>query len=125
MNRHDLTEANLLSTLALDYANSKRSEPPWYGFFGMILQDQMTPSRVEDKVATFFVPQLPITAEFEVEDDEDDIDSNNENSDQMVIMYRIKEACAYINVISLPVILVVRIHCFCGPHWLLGLIVLC
>ena len=49
---------------------------PWYGFFGIVLREYM--SRVEDNVATLFIPQLPIT----VEVDDIDIDDNDASGDR-------------------------------------------
>lgn len=49
---------------------------PWYGFFGIVLQEYT--SRVEDNVATLFIPQLPIT----VEVDDIDIDDNDASGDR-------------------------------------------
>ena len=75
MDRHNLSQADLLSIVSLNYARNELLEPPWYGFFGIILREYM--SRVEGNVATFFIPQLPIT----VEVDDIDIDDHDASGD--------------------------------------------
>ena len=62
--------------MSLKYARNEALEPPWYGFFGVVLREHM--SGVEDNVATLLIPQLPIT----VEVDDIDIDVNDVNGDR-------------------------------------------
>lgn len=79
---HNLSQSDLLSIVSLQYAKNEASEPPWYGFFGIILREYL--SRVEDKVATLFIPQLPITAGVDdIDIDEGDVrdDGNDEHHD--------------------------------------------
>lgn len=79
MDRYNLSQADLLSIVSLKYARNEALEPPWYGFFGIVLREYM--SRVEDKVATLFIPQLPITAE--VDDiDIDDADVSGDGAEE-------------------------------------------
>ena len=80
MDRHNLSQADLLSIVSLKYAKNEVLEPPWYGFFGIVLREHM--SRVEDNVATFFVPQLPITVEVdEIDIDDDDVSGDRDEED--------------------------------------------
>jgi hypothetical protein len=80
MDCHNLSQADLLSIVSLRYAKNEALEPPWYGFFGIILREYL--SRVEDKVATLFIPQLPITAEVDdVDIDEDDVSDDGDDED--------------------------------------------
>jgi len=76
MDRHNLSQADLLSIVSFKYARNEVLEPPWYGFFGIVLREYM--SRVEDKVATLFIPQLPITAEV---DDDNDVNGDGDEED--------------------------------------------
>lgn len=77
MDPHNLSQADILSIVSLKYARNEVLEPPWYGFFGIVLRGHM--SGVEDNVATPFILQLPIT----VEDDDINIDDDNVSGDGM------------------------------------------
>jgi hypothetical protein len=80
MDCHNLSQADLLSIVSLRYAKNEALEPPWYGFFGIILREYL--SRVEDKVATLFIPQLPITADVDdIDIDEDDVSDDGDDED--------------------------------------------
>ena len=80
MNPHNLSQADLLSIVSLKYAGNEVLEPPWYGFYGIILREHM--SRVEDNVATLFIPQLPITVEVdEVDIDDGDVAGDRDEED--------------------------------------------
>lgn len=80
MDHRNLSQADLLSIVSLNYARNEVLEPPWYGFFGIVLREYM--SRVEDKVATLFIPQLPITVEVnDIDIDDDDVSGDWDEED--------------------------------------------
>jgi hypothetical protein len=81
-NHRNMDRSSLLCQLALEYALPRREEAPNYGFFSLLLQHYLSGIDYENNVATFCIPQLPLSTDIsdaDVTDDDDLLEGENED----------------------------------------------